>query len=203
MNENNTVLENTSLFLDLDNAISQLGDVVSHYKRDEFLVVVLCEDAMPVATEVARRLGLNLTFSVNDLNVITADMLNRNIRADFDYGMVEGSGRDIPQDFIFHKEQSLRADLIALYKETYGSMNKTYPGKLIILVDQLTNINASFFSCQASKNANQVVGNTFSNPAIRDFVFMHARIENPSDLVTHGLDMMIRQVVLQGNNSNR
>ena len=63
MNENNTVLENTSLFLDLDNAISQLGDVMSHYKRDEFLIVVLCEDVMPVANEVARRLGLNLTFS--------------------------------------------------------------------------------------------------------------------------------------------
>jgi len=191
MNENNTVLENTSLFLDLDNAISQLEDVMSHYKRHEFLMVVLCEDAMPIANEVARRLGLNLTFSAVDLNVNEAYSVDKGIPVDFDYGMVKESGRDIPQDVIIHQERNLRSDLIAMYNATYGSIRKTYPGRLIILVDQLTNINAAFFPCLSHKYSNQSEGNSFSTPAFKDFVLFHLRMEMTGKSITQGLDILV------------
>jgi hypothetical protein len=191
MNQNNLVLENTSLFLDLDQAILQLADVISHYNRNELLMVVLCEDAMPLANVISRRLGLDLTFSTVDLNRKTGDSVVKAIPVDFDYGMIKGSGRDIPQDFIVHQEQNLRSNLIASYKATYESITKTSPDKLIILLDRLTNIDAAFYPCLTQNYTSQSGGDTFSNSAMRQFVFMHARMEVSGEVTTHGVDMII------------
>jgi hypothetical protein len=197
MNENNMVIENASLFLDLDPAVSQLADIMSHYESNEFLMVVLCEDAMPVANEIARMLELNLIFSAVDLNVKPTDSFKKDIPIDFDYGIVKGSGRDIPQDFIFHQEQNLRSTLIAVYKETYESITKAYPDKLIILVDQLINSDASFFPCVIHKDAKYSGGNAFSNPVIRQFVFIHASLRTSGDMRTQGFDIIVKQSTVE------
>ena len=191
MNKNNMVLENTSLFLDLDQAVPQLAELISQYENSDVLMVVLCQEAMPVANQIARRLWLNLTFSPVDLKTKTADSLDKVIPIDFDYGMVKESGRDIPQDFIVHQQQNLRANLISIYTKTYESITKTYPDKLIILVDQLTNIDAAFFACLTQKYTQQSGGNSFSIPAIRQFVFLHASNGKSGNAITQGFDIII------------
>src|SRR5688500_376035 len=104
MNENKIVLENKSLFMELDQAVAQLDEVILCEGSKEFLMVVLCEDALPISNEIARRLELNLTFLAVDLNMKDAESVDKGIPVDFDYGIVKESGRDMPQDFIFHQE---------------------------------------------------------------------------------------------------
>ena len=172
------VLEN-SFFLDIDQAASQLAEVMSHYEHNDFLVVVLCDEAMRVANEIARRLKLNLIFTPVDLNTKTAGSVDKPISVDFDYGMVKESGRDIPQDFILHQEQNFRSDLVSVYRDTYESISKTHPDKLIVLVDHLTNMNTALFQCLTQKKSPYQSGyNSFSSPTTRQFVFLHTRLIN-------------------------
>ena len=62
MNENNRVLK-TSFFFDLDHAVPELADFISNYGHSGVVMAVLCQEAMPAANEIARRLGLSLSFS--------------------------------------------------------------------------------------------------------------------------------------------
>jgi hypothetical protein len=187
------VLENTSLFFELDRAIPQLAEMISHYEDSDLLMVVLCQDAMPVASQIAKRFGLNLIFSTVDINTELRGSLNSGIPVDFDYTLVKESGRDIPQNFIVHQEQNLRTNLLSVYTEVYKSITNIYPGKLIILVDQLTNIDSEFLPCPAQRYSHQSGGNSFSIPEIRKFVFLHVSESEPGSAITQGLDMIIEQ----------
>jgi len=192
MNENSIALENTSLFLDLGQAIPQLAEFISHYGQSDVLIVVLCQDAMLAAGKIATSLGdLNLILSTVDINAEILDSIPKGIQVDFDYGMVKESGRDTPQDFILRQEQNLRANLISIYSETYENMVKAYPGKLIILLDQLTNIDAGIFPCLTPKYANPSGGNSFSDPAIREFIFLHISKKKSGNATTPGFDIII------------
>jgi hypothetical protein len=191
MNENNIVLENTSLFLDLDQAVPQLAERISHLQYSSVLMVVLCQDAMPVAKQIAATLGFNLIFSAIDLNRKTPESLDIGIPLNFDYGIVKESGRDIPQNYIVHQEQKLRMNLVSIYSQAYETFTKTYPDKLIVLVDQLTNIDAAFFQCLTQKDKQQSAGRSFSVPSIRQFIFLHVANGKSEDSVTHGIDMII------------
>jgi hypothetical protein len=173
MNENNTVLENASLFLNLDQAVPRLAERISLYEHSSVLMVVICQEAMPVANQIAGALGLNLIFSAIDPNTKTTESQVKDIPVDFDYDTVKESSRDIPQDFIVHQEQNLRTNLKSIYTEIYESLTRKHPDKLIILVDQLTNINAAFFPCLTQKYTDHSGGNSFSMPAIRKFVFLY------------------------------
>ncbi|HEY3402579.1 MAG TPA: hypothetical protein VGK59_04270 [Ohtaekwangia sp.] len=63
MDENTIALDNTSLFLDLDQAVLRLTELISLYEQSNILMIVICQDAMPVASQIARKLGLALFFS--------------------------------------------------------------------------------------------------------------------------------------------
>lgn len=82
-------------------------------------------------------------------------------------------------------------NLVSIYTETYETLTKTYPDKLIILVDQLTNIDAAFFQCLAKKDKQQSAGRSFSVPSIRQFIFLHVANGKSEDSVSHGVDMII------------
>jgi hypothetical protein len=110
--------------------------------------------------------------------------------------MVKESGRDIPQDFILHQEQNLRMNLISFYTKAYEGLIKTLPGKHIILVDKLTNINTTFFSCVTQTNTYQSGGNSFSMPAVRHFIFLHVSNAKSLESMTNGLDMIIEHAFI-------
>jgi hypothetical protein len=191
MNENTTVLENASIFLNVDQAVPQLAERISLYEKRSVLMVVICPDAIPAANQIAGELGLNLIFSAVDLNTKTAGSLVTGFPVDFDYDIVKESSRDIPQNFIVHQEQNLRTNLKIVYTDIYQSLTRKHPGKLIILVDQLTNINAAFFPCLAQNYTDQSGGKSFSMPAIRKFVFLHFSDETQGERITQGFDIII------------
>ncbi|HEY3402578.1 MAG TPA: hypothetical protein VGK59_04265 [Ohtaekwangia sp.] len=85
----------------------------------------------------------------------------------------------------------------AIYTEMYEAMIKTYPDKLIILVDQLTNINAAFFPCLIQKHADQSTGNSFSIPVVRKFIFLHVFNEKPGNSATQGSDIIIEHTFIE------
>jgi hypothetical protein len=189
MNENNVALSNTSLFLDLDEAVSQSAERILGCEHSDLLMVVLSLDAMPVANQIATELGLNLAFSAADINAKAG--LEKVNPVDFDYGMVKESGRDIPQDFIVHQERNLRSGLLSIYEKIYESMVRKYPGKVIIMVDQLINIGARFFPSLTRKYMHQSGGNSFSVPSVRRFIFLHAANRNSENTITPGFDIII------------
>src|SRR5688572_5538235 len=195
-NKNSVVLENTSLFLDLDQTVHQLAEFISHFENSDILVTVLCQDAMPVANRIARKLELTLIFSDVGLNAKTAES-GKGIPVHFDYGIVKESGRDIPQNFIVHQEQNLRTNLICLYMETYEALTKTYPDKLVILVDQLTNIDTAFFPCLTHNYPDQSGGNSFSIPAIRKFVFLHSANGKSESSIKQSFDIIIEHTFIE------
>ena len=198
MDKNNMVLENTSLFLDLDQAVQQLAELIVRYEHSDLLMAVLCQDAMPVANQIARELGLNLAFSDVDINTEAATRLDKVNPVDFDYGMVKESGRDIPQDFIVHQEQNLRTNLISIYDKAYEKIINKYPDKMIIMVDQLTNIDAAFFPCPNPKHIDQSGGNSFSTPAVRRFILLHAAKGKSGNTITQGFDIIIEHSFTEG-----
>jgi hypothetical protein len=197
MDENTIVLDNASLFRDLDQAVLQLAELISLYEHRSILMVVICQDAMPVASQIAGKLGLTLVFSAVDLNTETAEFQRKNNPVDFDYDIVRESGRDVPQNFIIHQQQNLRMNLKSIYAVTYEAMIKIYPDKLIILVDQLTNINATFFPCLTQNHADQSTGNSFSIPAIRKFIFLHVSDEKSGNSATQGCDIIIEHTFIE------
>lgn len=192
MGECAIVSENTCLFVKLDDAVAQVAQFMTHFENIEVLMVALCQNAMPVANEIALTLRLNLIFSAVDLNTKTAEFQDKRIPVAFDYGIVKESGRDIPQNFIVHQEQNLRTDLISVYTQTYEKLRRTYPDKLIILVDQLTNIDAAFFQCVNRNITDQVEGNSFSIPTIRHFIFLHAFDQKLGNVAKQGFDIIIK-----------
>jgi len=197
MDENTFVLDNAALFLDLDQAVQQLTNLISLYEHSSILMIVICQDAMPVASDIAGQLGLNMIFSSVSLNGKTAVSQDKGIPVDFDYDKVKESGRDLPQNFIVHQEQNLRTNLESIYTEVYEAMIKTYPDKLIVLVDQLTNINAAFFPCLTQKRTDQAAANSFSIPAIRKFIFLHVSNEKSGNSVTHSCDIIIEHTFIE------
>lgn len=104
MDENTIALDNTSLFLDLDQAVLRLAELISLYEQNNILMIVICQDAMPVANQIAGKLGLALIFSPVDLKTKTAESQRKNNPVDFDYDIVKESGRDVPQNFIVHQD---------------------------------------------------------------------------------------------------
>jgi hypothetical protein len=197
MDENTIALDNTSLFLDLDQAVLRLAELISLYEQNNILMIVICQDAMPVANQIAGKLGLALSFSPVDLKTKTAESQRKNNPVDFDYDIVKESGRDVPQNFIAHQEQNLRTNLKSIYTEMYEAMTNTYPDKLIILVDQLTNINAAFFPCLTQKHKDQSSANSFSIPAIRKFIFLHVSDEKSGDSATQRCDIIVEHTFIE------
>ena len=124
MDENTIALDNTSLFLDLDQAVLRLAELISLYEQNNILMIVICQDAMPVANQIAGKLSLALIFSPVDLKTKTAESQRKNNPVDFDYDIVKESGRDVPQNFIVHQEQNLRTNLKSIYTEMYEAMTK-------------------------------------------------------------------------------
>src|SRR5688572_29330971 len=102
MNENNVILENNALFLEIDQAVPELTERPRQYGDREVLMVVLSQSAMPVASKIARFLKLNLTFSPGEN--VTNQFPIETIK--FDFKMVKESGRDMPQDFMFHEQRN-------------------------------------------------------------------------------------------------
>ena len=191
------VLENTSLFLDLHQAVPLLAEFISHFENSDALVIVICQDAMPVANQIAGKLGLNLIFSAVGLDAKTAESEETGIPVHFDYGVVKESGRDIPQNFIVHQEQNLRTNLISLYMKTYEALTKTYPDNLVILVDQLTNIDTAVFPCLTQNSPDQSAGNSFSIPAIRKFIFLHISTGKSESSIQQNFDIIIEHTFIE------
>lgn len=185
------VLENSSLFLDLNQALSRLAELMFPCEQSDVLMVGLCQEAMPGANKIARELGLNFAFSNAVINAETTARFDKVNPVDFDYARVEESGRDIPQDFIVHQERNLRNNLISIYEKTYQRITNKYPNKVVVMVDQLTNINAAFFSCLTRKYIGQACGNGGSIPAIRKFIFLHASKGSSASACTQDFDMLI------------
>jgi hypothetical protein len=191
MNKNNMVLENASLFLDFDQAISQLTELILRCEHSDLLMVVRCQEAMPVANQIARELSLSVVFSASSVDTETRPCLDIASPIYFDYEMVKESGRDLPQDVILHEEKNLRANLISIYEKTYEEIVSDYPGKIIIMVDELTNIDAAFFPRLTGNYMEQSSGNGFSEPVTRRFIFLHAANRKSGNTATPGFDIII------------
>ena len=200
------VLGNTSLFLSIDEAVHQLADQSTEYENNHFLIVVISQDAMPAADQIAKRLGMEIVFSAVEKNTETADSLHTISVVSFDYNMINGSGRDIPQDFICHQEQNLRANLSCIYAETYRSIASKFPGKVVILVDELTN-NGDEFLPSMTKDLRQQPGRiSLAVPRItpgivcsngrkdKKFVFLHVGYGDSMNDPYQDFDIIIEDV---------
>jgi hypothetical protein len=196
MNENNVVLENKSLFLALDQAVSELSERLMQHGQHDLLMVVLTQDAMPVASQIAKLLELNLTFSLVEENIkhpFSIDSIK------FDFSMVKESGRDLPQDFIFHQERNLKATLKSIYEAVYKEISSKYPSKIIILVDELIKNGSEFLPAFIQDIAGQSDGERTSNPDLnfdgalkvdRRFIYLHS-----TDKHMKSVDIIIEQGV--------
>lgn len=184
MNENNMILDNKSLFVDIDQAIPELMERIQQYERRDLLMVVLSQDAMPVASQIARLLELNLTFSLVDHDVKPMCSFDKLEAINFDFSMVKESGRDMPQDYIFHQERNLRGRLMSFYEKTYKDISLKYPGEVIILVDELINDGSDFCPSLIQDFAGQF--DEGASKGKRRFVYLHLSNDNMK-----GVDIII------------
>jgi hypothetical protein len=180
MNENNMVLENKSLFQAIDQAISELTERQMQSGQRDLLMVVLSQDAMPVACQMARSLELNLTFSIVEQRVKHPCAVDP---IEFDFNMVKESSRDLPQDFIFHQERNLKTTLKSIYDGIHKEMSSKYPNEAIILVDELINDGSEFRPAFMQDIAVRPEGDRISNTdpncggtlqVGRRFVYLHS-----------------------------
>jgi hypothetical protein len=139
MNNHNATTENNLLFLGIEEAISQLNERILHYGHDRHLLVALSPDAMHIAIQLASASGLDVALS--DKSVPST--FPKNV-VKFQFNIVKESGRDLPQDFVFHEERNLKAKMISFYEDIYDEIGSQYPNDRIILVDALTNNGAEF-----------------------------------------------------------
>jgi len=196
------ILENTSLFLDMEDAVQHLAERLTGKDSNDFLFVVLTKDAKPVADQIAMRLGISVTLSPAEEN---AEMAGAISMVSFDYSTIHNSGRDLPQDFIFHQEQNLRANLMFLYSDTYKSMATKFPGKTVILVDELSNNEDHISSLDQNSKQSERISltvptdapaslNEISNPGKR-FILLHAGKDDSANEIAQDFDIIIEEVV--------
>jgi hypothetical protein len=161
-------------------------------------MIVLCHDVMPMANQIGSKLGLTPIFSAGHFtSKVELEGNGKGVLVDFDYDMIKKSARDIPQDFIFHQEQNLRKNLISFYTKEYEELIKTFPGKLIILMDKLTNIDTALFPCMTQTNTYQSGGKSFLMPAVRHFVFLHVSNTKSMESIANSLHMIIEHAFIE------
>jgi hypothetical protein len=192
MNDNILAQENTLLFLNISDAISQLDLKIQQYQRRKYLMVVLSQDALPVANQIARASKLRITsFGTEELRTakISKDVL------EFDISVVNGASRDVPQDFIFHSERILKAKLSAFYEMKYEEVRALYPNDEIILLDALMHDGVKFRlkkeigyqSEEVTKPELNFYGDVVSK-VNKSFVYLHSISKNRD-----GINMIIEQ----------
>jgi predicted phosphoribosyltransferase len=183
------VLENNSLFLDIDQAIHQIAERIAGNDMNDLLVVVLSKNVFPVADQMAKRLGLNIFFLEEESFRGTIDPLSESSVINFEYNIINDSGRDLPRDFIYHQEQNLRANLVSIYAETYRNVASKFPANSVILVDELRSNGKQFLPSLKKKEnqepeMNESVQATIPGAARNDskpktlFVFLHVGNED-------------------------
>jgi predicted phosphoribosyltransferase len=201
------VLENTSLFLDMDQAVHQIAERMTGNDVNDFLVVVLSRNVFPVADQMAKRVGLNIFFLGAERFTGTIDPLNENSVVNFDYNTINDSGRDLPRDFIYHQEQNLRANLVSIYAEMYKSVASKFPANTVILVDELRSNGKQFLPSLAKQEIQETGKINESLPAIIPgaarndnkpvtlFVFLHMGNEDSVYRPFQGFDIIVEKIV--------
>lgn len=201
------VLENTSLFLDMDQAVHQIAERIAGNDVNDFLVVVLSQNIFPAADQMAKRLGLNVFFLGMERFTGTIDPINEGSVVNFDYNTINDSGRDLPRDFIYHQEQNLRANLISMYAETYKNVASKFPANSVILVDELRSNGRQFLPSltkkenQETEKMNESLPEIIPGGARKDtkletlFVFLHMGNEDSVYRPFQGFDIIVEKTV--------
>jgi len=190
------VYQNISFFTDVDHAVNQLGERLRSY--DECLIVVMSKSVMTVAVGIAKALGINVRSVTAENDAEMGDIMSG---ASYDYKTINTSGRDIPQNFIYRQEQNLRANLRDAYARTDKSMAIKFPGKVVILVDELKN-NGTQFLTPLKKNSAPPERITLSAPtgtleesnldkSNMRFVLVHAANQDSESEMDLGFDIII------------
>lgn len=186
--KNSVVSENNFLFLDLTQAICYLNERILRSECN-YLIIVLSEQVMSVSNQIAEASGISdvLLF---DSGIRPATLPTNEIQ--FDFHIVKESGRDLPQDFVFHEERNLKAQMISRYKDIYKEISSKHPNRAIILVDSFISNGSEFRQRQDSLDENKMVDidsdkREVSNVS-RQFVYLHL-IERDGD----GINMIIEQ----------
>jgi hypothetical protein len=155
-------------------------------------MTALSEEALSVANQIARASGLSVVLSLVSGIGPTTRPTNE---IPFDFNIVRESGRDLPQDFIFHEERNLKAKMMSWYKHVYREISSRYPDNTIILVDALTNDGFEFR--QREGRFDQSEKNRMTEPdsnsggalkVTRNFVYLHL-IDRDGD----GINMIIEE----------
>lgn len=189
--KNSPVVENNFLFLDVEQAISYLNERILRYKQRNYLMIVLSEEALSAGNQIASASGLSVALSLVSESRPTRRPTNE---IPFDFNIVKGSGRDLPQDFVVHEERNLKAKMIAWYERIYKETSSRHPGNALILVDALTNDGFEFRQREDSLDQSE---NRMAEPdsnhrapvrVARRFIYLHS-IHKDGD----GINMIIEQ----------
>src|SRR5687767_11056961 len=129
--KNSIVVENNFLFLDIAQAIHHLNERASRYEQGKCLMAVLTDEVMSVSKEIGKACGIDQVILFDGE---TSRINSSSNNVEFDLNVVKDSGRDIPQDFIFHEERNLKAKMISSYEPIYNELSSKYPNQEIILI---------------------------------------------------------------------
>jgi hypothetical protein len=187
--KNRLVSENNFLFLDLAEAISHLNERILRNEQHNYLMIVLSEEAMSVANQIAKASGIKDVLSF-DRGSRPATRPTSKIQ--FNFNLVKESGRDLPQDFVFHEERNLKAKMISRYRHVYKEISSKHVNRAIILVDSLTNGGFEFRQGPDSLDENKMIeinpNKSEASNVDRQFVYLHL-IEEDGD----GINIIIEE----------
>lgn len=141
------ILESTSLFLNRDQAAQQLAEKLLSYENKDVIIAAVSKGAWPIANHIAKRLEADFTFVPCEMIKDPADPLKTIGVVSFDYTIINNACRDIPQDYIYRQAQMLQANLKSRYRNFYRTMATRFQDRVVILVDDLTNISYEILAC--------------------------------------------------------
>jgi hypothetical protein len=192
--KNKLALENNFLFLELPEAISNLKERISRSGKRKHLMIILSKKIMSVANQIADACGVSEVITFYG----AVRLVNRNFNEiQFDLNTVRESGRDVPQDFIFHEERNLKARMISWYQGIYNELTPIYPDRGVILADFLLSDGLEFRHTRDILNLsvdNKALDikkeNTDAANEARRFIYLHS-VQGDGD----GVNMIIQQPV--------
>lgn len=141
------VLEGKLLFLNRQQAAHQLAERLAGYAEKGAVIVAISNDGIPVAYHVAMELKAELAFVPYEELQSPTDKLRALGAVSLDYCVVKEQWRDIPQDFLYHKIQAIKANLMRKVEMVGGVNPRDFHDKVVILVSDYSETGCEVVAC--------------------------------------------------------